>query len=269
MDTLGELTDGHRRQIAAYREKWKAIGLLTERVDRPRVEAALEALFREIEFQAPNDRLLFSSPAAAWADFPAWFPRIGRCLVAFWPYQLPLFDPQSFWRRFGGNRDTVDLAVCRVARPGMAWAPRAPRNGVPGTTLNAAVGREIWEAFDGLLDVDWAWRTARAVGEKFAEEHGRIEEQADREDPSNPIDVAEYIYLGPFQWLIHELACVDFCRTVLGARVNTALYDSLSELVRYGSLLLTFERLWIICERPAALHEGLVLARYGDATTVP
>ncbi len=268
MNSIREVTDRQWRTIPGYREKWRSIAMATSTVQRDRVETALRRLLHELRLRPPEACLYYCSPAAAWADFNSWFPGIGRCLVALWPYQLPLFDPCSFWRKFGNGRETIDLALHRTAKPGLAWTLHPEPIDKPGATLHPAVNREIWNAFDRILDVDWGWRTVRDVSAAFPEEHEQMMEQSDREDPSNPMDEAEYIYLGPFQWLIQELACADFCREQLGARTNTALYGSLTELVRYGSLLLTFERLCIVCERPASLLDGAAVARYSDGYVV-
>jgi hypothetical protein len=263
-----ELTAKQRRQIPAYRRKWQAVALAIAPVDCRRVESAIRNLSHEIELNPPEEFIYYASPAAAWADFSTWFPRIGRCLVAYWSYQLPLFDPRSCWRKWGENRDVIDLAVRRGSEPNRIWIGRPSREDIHGNMLDPAINREIWAAFDNLADRDWAWRIVRDIAVRFPEEHERLLEKADGEDPSNPIDVAEYVYLGPFHWLIQELACVDFCQAVLGCRTNAALYGSLTDLVCCGSVLLIFESVCLICERPTSVLGGPVLARYGDGYTV-
>jgi hypothetical protein len=108
MEVVRELTAEQRQQIPAYRQKWQAVARCTAPVDRKRVESAIQVLYGEIELEPPEEFLYYSSPAAAWTDFSAWFPRIGRCLVAYWSYQLPLFGPRSCWRdRFSPATATV------------------------------------------------------------------------------------------------------------------------------------------------------------------
>ena len=218
MNAIHERTDEHRRRLPACREKWKDVALTTESVDCKWVGVALMDQSRKIESKPPDQFLFFSSPATAWSDFTSWYPSIWRRLVAHWPYQLPIFDQQSYWRKFVEDRETVDLAIRRKAWPGEARKLLRQRNSVRGPTLGSSVRRELWEAFDKLFAVDWAWPTVRHLGVTFPQEHDHVIDQADRDDPSNPMDGFECIYLGPFSWLLHELACDGFCQVELGVR---------------------------------------------------
>jgi len=79
-----------------------------------------------------------------------------------------------------------------------------------------------------------------------------------REDPTCQADIDEFIFLGPFAWLHHEVACVDYCKTVLGVSCDARLYGTLESCLRFGGFVLTFEKLCIICERPKSFVPSIV-----------
>jgi hypothetical protein len=111
------------------------------------------------------------------------------------------------------------------------------------------------------------------LDELFPTEFDILEQRADAEDRQCQARVDEFIFLGPFEWLVREVACVDFCHTVLGCRRNGPLYRALEELIRWGSLVITFERVCLICDRPSVWgsegesphsRAGRPFARYPD-----
>ena len=64
----------------------------------------------------------------------------------------------------------------------------------------------------------------------------------------------EYSFIGPGQWLLRELACVDFCHRVLGINRNERLYAGLEAIVENGSFCGVFGRLCVACQRPHTIE---------------
>lgn len=62
---ITELTAEQEALIPVYREKWRAIALSTERIDRQAVAAAVGAAYKADGLEAPQI-LFFTSPKAAW-----------------------------------------------------------------------------------------------------------------------------------------------------------------------------------------------------------
>lgn len=138
---------------------------------------------------------------------------------------------------------------------------------LPGAVLSADLHARIWQQFADILSADWAARVAWGLADRHPEPFGRLQGLFTQQDPTCPAAVEQGLFLGPFNWLIAELACVEFCCRELGCRRNPELYEALESLVRWGSLTFTFGRLCIICERPTELTQERVL--FSDAYCVP
>lgn len=241
-------------RIAAYREKWASIALSTERVDRPAAERALVGLYEELGLAAPASFLHYESPHAAFRDIDRWWDRrlVGDCSVCLWPEQLPLCDPSSYWRSSSHERRTIDFAVRRRSNAHGCWAYGESLPG-EGRILSEEDHGAIWRAFDDMLPFDWVTPVIADLVAQFEEAFLRMEALG---DPTCQATHEDFLFLGPFPWLVQEVACVDFCHQELACRRNGDFYDSLESLLRSGSLTVTFPRLCMICERPSSFTKG-------------
>src|SRR6478609_891 len=64
MSKIEKLTTEQATELPKFRARWLAHGLSTERADRPRAQAAISQMYREIG-KAPPAFLWFDSPASA------------------------------------------------------------------------------------------------------------------------------------------------------------------------------------------------------------
>lgn len=256
MTVMFQLSPKQEEQIPIYIEKWKAIACLTTPIERTKFESGLKAVHQEIGLKAPSEFLYFSSPAAMWREFDDWKPKITRVLTQYWSYQIPLCDPGSMHRLSspGNHRQAFNFAAKRKS-PGWNFALRETRNSreTSGILVEKEFHKRLWERFEFESPFDW-----RLLGYYTVDEDGPIEdylwERAHKEDPTSQIHYQEECFLAPEKWLLKELACVDFCFSVLGVERNDKLYRGLEEIVRNGSFCGTFGQLCVACERPISIE---------------
>lgn len=270
MNIVRELTEEHKRRHLAHRAKWFSRITSTEPIDQARVRTAVTSLFVEVSLPRPEHFLYYQSPAAALADFRHWQPLAGRGMTCFWPFQLPLCDPWAYWRQCGDRGDVVDLAVHRRPNPLGCYAFGEPVEG-SGSLVAAAVLRQLWALSAPSPEIDWCSRVPDHLFARYPDELASLEESLDPEDGLSAHPHEIYL-LGPFHWLVQEVACADSCATILGCRRNEALFGPLEELLDAGGLVFVFRNLCIACERPQEMLGPPLTVRFGDGyevTTAP
>jgi hypothetical protein len=171
-----------------------------------------------------------------------------------WDYQLPLCDPRSYWRSWGVDRDLIHFAPRRKPNRQRCYAILDGESPGPTSILSKTLHEELWAEFDMPRRRDWCATVLDSVGDRYASVIARLEEVGYREDPTCQAGIDQFIFLGPFDWLVREVACVDFCHAELSIPRDDALYIPLESLLHSGSLVFTFEKLCIMCDRPIAIE---------------
>lgn len=272
IDTGTQLLRDQADCIASFRHKWETVVLSTARIHVPRLEDAFRCLYAELGITSLKECIYYPSPYAAMVAFAEWQPRVGSPLEMYWPYQLPLCDPASFWRQWGDRSPYVDLGVRRTRNALGCYASGHSLPDAPGELLTASFHQQAWAEFERIVPWDWAFAVKQDLADKrYEREFESLQDLASEADPTCQVNVGECVFLGPYRWLVREVAAVDFCHTVLGARRNQQLYQALEGLLTHGSFCLTFENLLIVCDRPVefrAAPENRVLVSYQDGHAV-
>jgi hypothetical protein len=252
-----------RLEFGAHLDSWRRTALRTDPIDLAEAQLALSRLYTELTLPAPETYLRYASPAEALADFAAWAGRTGSITVNLWPYQLPLFAPSSYWRE--SHRDQpVDLAVRRRPNRHGCWSHGESIPGAPGSILDLRLHGEIWLQSADLESVQWCQVLGDRLYHDFAGPLDELERRLSREDPTCQASLDEFLLLGPFSWLLREITCASYAMSALGCRWNHDLFDALQRLLQTASLVLTFSRLCIVCDRPSRIDgQGLLEFRDG------
>ena len=256
MNIISQLDKAQEDQIPFYIEEWKSKCLLTSPVNPALFEQGMQDIHEELGMEAIHEFLYFPSPTAMWREFEVWKPKITRVLTQFWRYQIPLCDPSSFHRRWppGSGRAAFNFAAKRYS-PGPNFALRETEksNEESGTVILSTVHSKLWKRFDFDIPFELSFVSTYACSD-FEALSDYLYERADEEDPTNQMDYTEYCFIGPDHWLLHELACVDFCHHVLGIDRNERLYSGLEAIVESGSFCGVFGSLCVACERPSKIE---------------
>lgn len=278
MHVVSKLTEEQESQIPFYIEMWRAKCALTTPIVPALLEQGLQDIHQEIGMEAPSQFLYYLSPAAMWRDFEVWKPKITRVLTQFWSYQIPLCDPYSMHRYWShGNKRSAFNFTAKRYSPGSTYALREAEDSdeTSGTVIEKQFHTELWKRFEFQVPFDWSLLGYYAC-DAYAPPDDYFWERADKDDPTNQMHYQDYCFLAPQQWLLRELACVDFCHRVLGINRNERLYSGLEAIVEGGSFCGTFGRLCIACERPCQIEvneegftlifrDGAVFSRRNDA----
>jgi hypothetical protein len=279
MHVISRVTEEQASQIPIYIEKWRAKCLLTNPVIPALFERGLQDVHQEVGMEAPSEFIYHLSPAAMWREFEVWKPKITRVLTQFWSYQIPLCDPYSMHRYWspGNKRPAFNFTAKRYSPgPNYALCEAEVSDETSGTVIEKQFHSELWKRFDFQVPVDWCLLNCCACG-AYEPPEDYLWERLEEEDPNNRIGYEDYCFLAPQHWLLRELACVDFCHTVLGINRNERLYSGLEAVVESGSFCGTFGRLCIACERPCDIEvnqegvkltfrDGEVFSRRNDAS---
>ena len=259
MNIISQLNEAQKRQIPLYIEKWRAKCLLTTPITPTLFEQGLRDIQEEFGMEAPREFLYYFSPAAMWREFEFWKPKITRVLTQFWRYQIPLCDPSSMHRRHrrwrpGSEHSAFNFAAKRYSPgPNYALHETEDSNETSGTLIEKDLHDKLWKRFEFETPVE-----CRLLGYVSYDYNETIDdylyERADKEDPTNQMHYWEYCFIGPEQWLLRELACVDFYHRVLGINRNERLYAGLEAIVENGSFCGVFGRLCVACERPHSIE---------------
>ena len=201
-----------------------------------------------------------SSPIEALRQFSTWKSRVGGYINFLWDYQLPLCHPAGYWRQWGVDREKIHFASRRMPNRNRCYSILSKESRKPNVTLSEALHLSLWDNFRSPRRRDWCASVTYALWELFPNETEETENEGDREDPTCQATIDQFIFLGPFDWLYRELACVDYCHTVLGIPRNSGMYDALESLLQCGSLVFTFRDLCIICDRPTSFEPQIVFS---------
>jgi len=256
MNIISQLNEAQEKQIQLYVEKWRDKCLLTTPINPTCFEQGLQDIHEELGMEVPREYIYYPSPAAMWREFEIWKPKITRVLTQFWRYQIPLCDPTSMHRRWwpGSERSAFNFAAKRYSPgPNCALRETEDSNETSGTVIKKEFHGQLWKRFEFEKPV--GCRILGYVSYNYNETIGDyLYERADKEDPTNQMPYDDYCFLGPEQWLLRELACVDFCHHVLGINRNENLYAGLEAIVENGSFFGVFGRLCVACERPHTIE---------------
>lgn len=252
MNIISKLNEAQEKQIPLYIEKWRVKWLSTTPIIPKLFEQGLQDIHEELGMEAPREFLYYHSPASMWRDFEVWEPKITRVRTQFWRYQIPLCDPTSMHRRWwpGSDRSAFNFAAKRYhPGPNRTLWETEDSDETTGTVIKKELHSQIWKRFE--FKTPFGCRFFGFLPSDYNETiDDYLYERADREDPTNQMHYWEYCFLGPDQWLLRELACVDFCHHVLSIERNERLYAGLEAIVDYGSFCGVFGRLCVACERP-------------------
>jgi len=207
-----------------------------------------------LSLKHPEHFRVVTSPHQAFQTFGDWRGQTGRILNCLWNYQLPLFHPDSYWRLHGIDRDLIHFASLRRPNKNGCYALLDQNSPSPERILDKGLHKEIWVKFGTPPRADWCTEAVDSVWDRYSSVIEELEERGFRQDPTCQAGIDEFIFLGPFEWLWREVACVDFCHSELGIPRNDRLYEALETLLRSGSIVLTFEKLCILCDRPVAFE---------------
>jgi hypothetical protein len=223
---------------------------------RPAFERGIQDVCKEISVDWPREFLYFPSPAAMWRDFDNWKSKITAIGTEFWVYQLPLCDPKGMHHlgRSRSTRPAFNFAATRYS-PGVEFAlcETADSDETSGTVIENGLHSWLWEQM-----LYYERFTYRLLEYYAGGDEGPLLDF----DGLGPINIDPGVslknccFIGPETWLLHELACVDFCHNVLGITRNERLYGGLEALVEHGSYCGTFGRLCVVCERPVKIEVG-------------
>jgi len=226
--------------------KWRKVVLQTRRLDEAHAVSALSNLYAYVGRATPAF-VFYESPHAALDDFARWRDRTGRVATVYWEWMLPLCDPNgAFWGRRA------------------AWAKRVLQRSVEEEgTVAGSVIHDAWRAIDVELGRTWCDSLHSELVERYEQVFfGDLQAALDREDPTSQILAHEWVSLGPFGWLANEVACVNVCKDILGARVDPMHASTLSNLLRHCSIVYAFQRLCVVCDRPARIDAETLV--FGD-----
>jgi len=258
MPIVSNITEEQASQIPVYIEKWKDVSFLTTPIDHARFEQGIKDVHEEIGIEIPSKFLYYPSPAAMWRDFENWAPKITTVLTQYWSYQIPLCNAYGMHRLWkpGNERPAFNFAATRYS-PGRKYALCETKDSdeTSGTLIEKALHTELWKqfAYDFKLPIDWSLLGYYACGENEPPED-YLSDIAEREDNTLQVHPQDCCFLGPENWLLLELACVDFCHHVLGIERNERLYRGLEAIVQSGSFCGTFGKLCVASERPSAIE---------------
>lgn len=233
-------------------ERWQQIYYSSNPVSREDLALAVTNLYLEMSLEGPREYLYFRNPRSAMSAYPSWRDRTGLVAPCLWHNQLPLFDPQAYWRQSSQWPD-MDLAISRTPNAYGCYVHGVALPGI-GKVLHPAVHAQIWSTvLKCLRGLDWCTSIIDVL-----EDDDEISDLCDRfykENSTSQATLSEYITLGPL-WLFREVAAVEFARDVLGCRVNNRLLDAEIGILKHGGLLLTFERLVVCIDRPEYFENG-------------
>jgi hypothetical protein len=249
MDVVQSLTQEQWRSHHEQKAEWFKLAVSTAPVDRMRLRAAVDALFAEMSLPQLGEFLYYGSPSAALADFQSWKDKTAPFITCFWSYQLPLCDPEGYWRAWQDRGEIVDLAVRRRPNTRGCFCYGEPLD-QPGALVTKLVLQELWDASKPPAQDDWCGDVLHDLRLKYLEELDFLEDRMVDEDPTCQMPSHEFYLLGPLPWILREVSCSATCASVLGCRRNEAFYRPLEEILRWGSLIFVFQNLCIICERP-------------------
>lgn len=249
---ISHLTKEQEAEIPNYIEKWQSKCSLTDPVERVDFERGIRNIHQEIGITVPNHFVYYASPAAMWREFEDWETYITCVLTEYWKYQIPLCDPASRHRRWrpGNTRPAFNFAAKRYSPgPARALCETEDSDEESGTVIDKVFHQQLHGRFLFPVQFDWRLIGYYACGQ-YEPPDDYFWERADKEDPTNQIHYQECCFLAPQQWLLQEIACVDFCHSVLGVERNEKLYAGLEAIVESGSFCGVFGRLCVACERP-------------------
>lgn len=230
----------------------------TEPVDFARTKDALIALYRLLYLTPPAQFEFVASPHAAFSSFHSWSRSTGRFLNMLWAYQLPLCDPSGYWRQSTRTQARIEFATLRKPNSYGCYVTADEVDAEPATAISDELHTELWADFSYPLNRNWCDVVVNSLWKTFPDVEASLDDAFHSQTPRSQAGVDETMFLGPFDWLHREVACVDFCSSILGVPCNTQLYSVLQSCLQLGGLILTFENLCIVCERPTTIDQSIV-----------
>lgn len=212
---ITQLTPEQEALILVYREKWRAIALSTERIDRLKAKEAVKAFYTAIDELEPNYVIFFDSPYAALSNFENWKKLIGKYQVFDWDYLLKL----KLW----GCPETIKMY----------------EKDNPAQQLGRKYDIEWIELQDQLF---WA------IDDRVSEQIDKIHDQAAKQEPTHQLGIQEFIYIAP-----ESIVKYIILATVFNYTYNQQVLEGLQSIVNHCGWIFPFEKTCIVCDRPTLL----------------
>ncbi len=240
---LSQLEPNQVVLLSQYREKWLAKAA-TEDPKPSELFEAYRQLARQLSLSVPTRFRSFSTFAECASSYCEWSQETGS-LSMYWTYQLPLLDPTSYWRQWSQEREYIHLETRRFQPDPYRAMMLDKSSPTPQVCLTRSLNETLWK----LLTNEWPESKFERVAHEYLDIHTEFFDQLDaqlyREDPTAQISGWDMVYLGPFDWLVQEVAYADFLSNETELTGNP-LYEALETIARQAVLLLTFEKLLII-----------------------
>ncbi len=254
MTIIESTTAEQEDAIGRLAARWRSAMQRTEPVRRDGARNALVALYRYMQCEPPAAFAFYDSPQAALADFGRWRDSTGRLGVTYWPYQVPICDPTSYFRCHlkcaWVPTNAVDLRVRRSPNAHRCFAYASPIDDGPRSLVSRRLLDDVWSKIASTVGRSWCNVVNHDMLSRYEAVFDALMDEMDREAPSNPIFVDQYISLGALDWLVTEAACSEVCRESLGVPVSREHVAALSGVARECGLVYAFEKLCVVCERP-------------------
>jgi hypothetical protein len=214
---ITQLTPEQEALIPVYREKWRAIALSTERIDRRNIAQALRSAYYATYLEEP-DVIICDSPYSA----------LGTVLLR---YRLNLYT-----------------CVEKIGEIGFSLQRRLARQ--PEDELSEQLHWELVYSLQKQLHIpQYCYLTGAILRQSWLllGEQGEI--QLESGEQWNPLN---FNYLEPYS-KVNYAAFLDFCSSVLKCHFEPVKGRALQSIVKYCGWILPFEGLAIVSDRPTKL----------------
>ncbi len=236
---------------------WRQCANKTDPIRRDQAEKALASLYRYMGCEPPRTFLYYQSPTAALSHHHSWAASTGRVATTYWPYQLPICDPTSYFRRWlkcpWVPAEIVDLGVTRWPNAQRAFVYASPLDDLKGGYVSRRLLDETWMKITSEIGRGYCDVVNLETFERFDGLFDAFQDAVCREDPTSQVSACDYFLLGALDWLVAEAACAEICRDVLEVRINPTHVEAVAAVARSCSIVYAFERICVLCERPETI----------------
>lgn len=236
---IDKLTPEQEALIPAYREKWKAIALSTERIDRQKATEAVGFLYTEfLEKYVPLIKF-HQSPYAAIREI------------------LRGSSHEKLGRNYSGY-----VVECAGKQLGNFWSQKS-------FLVRSRIARANLHSCPSELGFDFSEQSFRSLDLILQSNQAELVYQS-------WIHKVEIKAISSFDWA-GTAAAFDFFTSELDCHYEPVLYQAVEQLVISGGMFFLFEQLCLVCDRPTKisfdsknrLHaEGETAIQFADGFSV-
>lgn len=246
MDVVKEIDSDQKSVLLQFRDKWCDLALKRPLyVDREKAVSILTSLYEIVDHTPPKEFLFYASLQEAFKAFEQWFPRIGRSVVAWWEYELPMINPKAYGRE---NSDLVCLAGGRSKNLHGNLIQYESSTGGLGNLITAYILGNMWQlAFPNGDDLYVG--EINKIKEEFPSEFDVLDGKMFDDEPGNQFFMVDSLFFAPFNWFVAETICANFCAQVLARRVSEKYLKFLRDFVAHCGIVLPFEKVCVVCDR--------------------